>query len=169
MGKPSVILFDIKLCMVVKMADKSTVVKSIYALRASVDNYLTEQIEKAGAKGLIVSHGNILVRLYQEDEQPMRKIAEDIGKCKSTLTVLVNKLEKAGFITRVPDKIDTRVKKLSLTEKGRDFQGEFWKISKEMNSLLWTGFTEKEQEEFLSYMERMNKNISLAQSCAEKD
>ncbi len=139
--------------------DNKNIVKSIYRLKSEVDNYITTKIEQNGAKGLMVSHGNILVRLYEDDKQPMTKIAKDIGKCKSTLTVLVNKLEKAGFVERVSDDSDTRIKKLALTDEGRNFQESFWKISDCLNNGLWTGFTEDEQEMFAALMEKMLCNI----------
>ncbi len=142
-----------------KSLNKKNIVKFIYSLKSSFDNYITTEVEKTGVKGLAVSHGNILVRLYEKDKQPMTKIAEDIGKCKSTLTVLVNKLEKAEFVQRVSDENDTRIKKLALTDKGRDFQESFWKISDNLNDLLWEDFTEEEKKTFVRLLEKMSTNL----------
>ncbi len=135
------------------------IVKLVFKLRARIDGFLVNKIEKAGAKGLMVSHGNILVQLYREDKQPMAKIAAEIGKCKSTVTALVDKLEKADFVKREINSDDIRVKNLCLTEKGKTFQKEFWNISSDLNSILWEGFDAKEQELFLSYLDRMDKNV----------
>ncbi len=137
-----------------------TIVKSISRLRIAIDNFLVRNIEKSGAKGLMVSHGNILMQLYKKDKRPMSKIAEDIGKCKSTLTTLVNKLEKSGFIAREVSAEDVRIKNLCLTDKGKRFEKHFWSISEELNSTLWEGFTPDEQKLFLTYLERMQINLN---------
>ncbi len=141
------------------MESSHIVIKYISRLRENIETLLTKRIEKTEVKGLVSSHGNILVQLYEEDKQAMSKIAARIGRCKSTLTVLVDKLEKIGFITREADSYDTRIKKLCLTEKGKEFQEVFWNISDELNSLLWKGFTSEEQKILLNFLERMNKNI----------
>ncbi len=144
------------------MLKPEAIVKSIYRLRSRIDNFLSENIEKAGAKGLMVSHGNILVQLYKEDRQPMAKIAAEIGKCKSTVTTLVDKLEKVEFVKREVNPEDVRVKNLALTPKGMAFQEDFWKISDKLNVILWQDFTEKEKEKFLLCIEKMDKNIQKA-------
>ncbi len=141
------------------MSNPATIVKLFSSLKHLTDNYIVQRIEQGGNKGLVVSHGNILAQLYKEDEQTMTSISTKIGRCKSTLTVLVDKLEKAGFITRKVDTVDTRIKKLCLTDKGKEFQNVFWGISSDLNNLLWQGFNEKEQQELLSYIERMNRNL----------
>ncbi len=141
------------------MTVPTSVIKSIYRLRTSIDNCLVRKIEQYGAKGLMVSHGNILAQLYKSDKRPMSHIANNIGKCKSTLTVLVDKLEKTGFITRKASKEDVRIKNLCLTDKGKAFEKCFWHISEEINTALWRGFSPQEQAQFLSYLERMHANI----------
>ncbi len=151
------------------MLNPGIVVKSIYRLRNAIDNFLIKNIDKAGAKGLMVSHGDILIQLYKEDKQPMSKIASRIGKCKSTLTVLVDKLEKVGFIKREASKEDVRIKNLCLTEKGRSFENYFWNISEELNTSLWKGFSEEEQQTFLDYIERMQENINNEVSHSQND
>ncbi len=139
--------------------NNKNIVKLIYGLRSQVDNYITSKIEEKGVKGLVVSHGNILARLYENDKQSMTKIAEDIGKCKSTLTVLVNKLENAGFVERLSDENDTRVKKIALTDKGKDFQESFWTISDSLTKGLWNDFTAEEKELLVKLLAKMSDNI----------
>ncbi len=147
------------------MINSTAIVKLVSSLKHLTDNYIVQRIEEGGNKGLVVSHGNILAQLYKEDEQTMTSISNKIGRCKSTLTVLVDKLEKAGFIIRKVDSDDTRIKKLCLTDKGKEFKEVFWSISSDLNQSLWQGFNEKEQQELLSYLDRMNKNLeNIAQA-----
>ncbi len=145
--------------------------KIVSQIRFNIENYITKRIEKAGVKGLVTSHGNILVQLYKEDKQTMAKIANDIGRCKSTLTVLVDKLVKVGFITREVDTNDTRLKKLCLTEKGKNFQKEFWQISSDLNERIWHNFSDTEKEQCMLYLNRIAENINSSlekNNCNEK-
>ncbi len=146
------------------MEKAENIIKLVAALRNSVDNFIIKRINASGAKGLMVSHGNILVQLYMNGKQPMTKVAAEIGKCKSTVTVLVDKLEKAGFVEREASEEDERVKNIKLTDKGLEFQKDFWKISSELNTLIWEGFSEKEKENFLEYLGRAQNNIMKAEN-----
>ncbi len=147
-----------------KNLKNANIVKHIYSLKAALDNYITTGIEQSGVKGLMVSHGNILVRLYENDKQPMTKIAADIGKCKSTLTVLVDKLEKVGFVHRISDSQDTRIKKLALTEEGMAFQERFWNISNSLEEKLWQDFSKEEREIFVELLDKMSLNLKKIDS-----
>ncbi len=147
--------------------DHKNFIKSIYRLRSSIDNFLVQHIEQCGAKGLMVSHGNILAQLYKKDRQPMSQIASDIGKCKSTLTVLVDKLEHAGYIRREVSTHDIRVKELCLTEKGKAFEENFWHISQKLNANLWDGFSSDEQDELLAFLSRIQGNMQKALTFTE--
>ncbi len=141
------------------MLNPAAIIKQISSLKHATDEFIEERIAKNGIKGLVISHGNILAQLYIEDEQTMTSISSKIGRCKSTLTVLVDKLEKTGLVIRKPDSQDTRVKKLCLTEEGKAFKKTFLAISNELNSSLWQGFTKEEQELLMQFASRMNANL----------
>ncbi len=145
------------------MEYNKNIVKLVYSLKQKIDSFLTDYIEQADSsdtKGLMVSHGNILIKLYEQDCQPMSKLADDIAKCKSTLTVLVDKLEKAGFVQRVVDENDTRIKKICLTQKGKSFQKDFWEISELLNKTLWENFSDDEKQNFLTMLLKANANMT---------
>ncbi len=148
--------------------ESKKIVKHIYGLRTAIDNYLVRSIENSGAKGLMVSHGDILLQLYQKDRRSMSQIAGSIGKCKSTLTVLVDKLEQADFIRREASEQDVRVKNLCLTEKGRAFEKSFWEISENLNACLWEGFSPKEQSELLASLQKMQANLNKINFASKK-
>jgi len=141
----------------------------ISSIRELSCQYLHEELEKSGAKGLVASHGNILGVLYMKGPLPMHKIASIIGRRKSTLTILANKLEELGFIERVDSQNDLRVKELKLTQKGFAFQEDFAKISQSLYDTTWYAFKDQEKELCMQFLHRIQKNLENQSISVEKD
>ena len=51
---------------------------------------IIEELKRNGADGLVPSHGDILVCLYQNDKMTMKEIADKINRTRPTVTVLVD-------------------------------------------------------------------------------
>lgn len=110
------------------------------------NRFIIEQINTNGNEGLVTSHGDILACLYQGNKMTMKDIAERINKTKATVTVLVDKLEKNGYVKREKSTEDSRNTYISLTKKGEDFKPVFEKISKELNELLYKNLSKDEAQ-----------------------
>ena len=108
------------------------------------NRFIVEQLKKNGADGLVPSHGDILVCLYEQDKMTMKDIADKIHRTRPTVTVLVDKLEKLGYIKREISQEDSRYTYIVLTKKGQDFKPIFEKISEDLNNLLYKNLTEQE-------------------------
>ena len=114
--------------------------------------FITEQLDTNGAKGLVPSHGDILICLYQNGKMTMKDIAQKIRRTKPTVTVLVDKLEKTGFV-----KSDSRSFNIVLTKKGEDFRPVFEKISKELNDMLHKNLTADEADILESLLSKISE------------
>ena len=108
------------------------------------NRFIIEQLKKNGADGLVPSHGDILVCLYEQDKMTMKDIADKIHRTRPTVTVLVDKLEKLDYIKREISQEDSRYTYIVLTKKGQDFKPIFEKISEDLNNLLYKNLTEQE-------------------------
>lgn len=132
-------------------------------------DFLTNELELAGAAGLVPSHGHILGCLYFEDNLPMNRIAEKIGRRKSTLTVLANRLEQAGYIQRVASPEDSRSKLLALTDKGKGIRAAFMEIGDRLQDTVWQGFSAEEKAQTMEFLSRMERNFlsTTADECGQ--
>ena len=110
------------------------------------NRYIIEELKNNGAEGLVPSHGDILVCLYRNGKMTMKDIANCIHRTKPTVTVLVDKLEKLGYLKREASDEDSRSTNIVLTQKGKDFQATFEKISKELNEMLYKNLSPDESE-----------------------
>ena len=110
------------------------------------NRFIIEKLNECGASGLAPSHGDILFCLYKNDKMTMKDIATTIHRTKPTVTVLVNKLEKLGYLKRETSDKDNRYTYITLTKQGEDFKTIFEKISNELNQMLYQNLTDKEAE-----------------------
>ena len=110
------------------------------------NSYIIEQLGLNGAEGLVPSHGDILICLYQNGKMTMKDIAQKTHRTKPTVTVLVDKLEKSGFVKREISEDDSRCTNIVLTKKGEDFKPVFEKISKGLDEMLCKNLTIEEIE-----------------------
>ena len=89
----------------------------------------------------------------------MGELAKKINRDKSTTTVLVRKLEKAGLVSEKTAEKDKRNKIISLTEKGREYNKITSNISDDLIQTFYKDFTPQEQEQFFNFLIRIEKNF----------
>ena len=92
----------------------------------------------------------------------MKEIAKKIGKDKSTVTALVNKLISLGYIKKDKCDVDKRVTYISLTDKAIDIKDKFDFISSQVKETAYKDFTDEEKAEFLRLLKKLSKNFKNA-------
>lgn len=115
-------------------------------LRAKGNAYIVASLERAGVKGIVPSHGDVMVQLFVNGDCNMSDLARRVRRSKSTLTVLVDKLEKLGYVKKQPDPSDNRGVVVTLTEKGRMLEPVFNDISQGLNRLVSQNLSKEEVE-----------------------
>ena len=123
--------------------------------------FLTEKLKEQGFNDFESSHGNILFQLNKNGKMTMSELAKAINRDKSTATVLVRKLEKEGFVSIINDKKDKRNKNILLSQKGMEYTKITTEISNELLSTFYKGFSNQEKQNFLEYLERIEKNFEI--------
>ena len=64
----------------------------------------------------------VMLVLWERDKQPVCDIAKSLMLDTNTVTPLLQRMEKAGLVTRTRGKEDTRQRIVSLTKKGKALQ-----------------------------------------------
>lgn len=105
-------------------------------------------------------HGDIFTVLFAEKSLPLTELAAKTHRCKSTVSVMVARLVKAGWLQKTADPEDARRIMVALTEKGRKLEGIFEAVSEALIKDLSAGFTEEELRVFEGLMDRMSDNFS---------
>jgi len=137
------------------------IVYFISRTKQKMTTFILKQLEVQGINDLIPSHGNILTALYESSiPLPMNEIAKRIGKDKSTVTPLINKLVSLGYIEKEQSKEDKRVVFIKLTDKGLELQEKFDQISSQVFETAYKNFTDEEKYNLLSLLKKLNQNFS---------
>lgn len=124
--------------------DKEEAVISIHKLNyvyLAMNKCLTDDWEKIFQMGgLTYPQSKLLIILRETGECTMSKIAEKGLWHMSTVTELVNRMEKEGYIEKAIDLIDKRVVNVRITQKGIDVLDNtkklYYKHSDAYNALL---------------------------------
>jgi DNA-binding MarR family transcriptional regulator len=131
----------------------------ISKIREKVNKLIVNEMSKNGMEGIVTSHGDIINALYNNKRMTMAEITDKIGKDKSTVTVLVEKLVKHGYVTRERNLEDTRVIEVTLTDKGNELQPIFEAISTKILDVFYQDISEKDKEELARILNMIYTNL----------
>lgn len=101
----------------------------------------------------------VLKILSQEEGASQKELAERIHVKPPTITVTVQRLEKAGMVRREADWLDQRKSRIFLTDKGKEVVDEILEICRESEKALIEGFSEEELDQLRGYFLRMIENL----------
>lgn len=138
---------------------KGNALALISRIREKANRFIVRELENHGIKGIVPSHGDILVILFQEGKCTMKELANRINRTKPTVTVLTEKLMEYGFVEREKSCTDNRVTYVKLTKKGNDLKPVFEDISKKLNALLYGDLTDGEPEIFEKLLLKVNSKL----------
>jgi DNA-binding MarR family transcriptional regulator len=116
---------------------------------------IRSELQSRGLHGLDISHGDILFALMNHGPQPMSELSRRIDRDKSTLTSLVAKLERRGFIRRTRDPEDKRSAIIGLTGKGEELKPGFNEISEFVLNRFWNVIPQHDREIFMDILCRI--------------
>ena len=118
--------------------------------------FMAQQKLRTHIKNVLIKEGvtvtlpqsGILFLLEQNDGRSMTELAQPLGIDNSTITGLIDRLEKAGFVQRRPNNTDRRMLRIHITEKGREEAGKARPVIQKINEEIKAGFTPTEIETF---------------------
>ena len=135
------------------------VISLISKIREKSNRFIVSEMSKHGIDGIVTSHGDIIYALIKKPRLTMAEIADKIGRDKSTVTALVDKLVRLGHVTKERDTEDTRVVYVALTQKGNELKPIFEAISAAVLDILYLDISEKEKEDLIRILNKINKNF----------
>ncbi len=128
----------------------------------------SERITQDHLEGNIPAQGGWIIGfLYRHSDQPIyqKDIEHKFCMPPSTVTKILKELEKNGYITRTAVENDARLKRLILTEKGKELHtGIMHTIHEKIDDQLTAGLTETDLVHLYEMIDTMKRN---AQSLGE--
>lgn len=118
---------------------------SFRVVMKKIDRTLSQQLDPYGVS---IPQSFILYSLLEEDGATLKEIGNKTLIDSSSMTVLVDKLEKDELVVRKLDSQDRRAIRVFITDKGRDIAEKVSKIGISFNSRLYDLLGEGNQKEF---------------------
>ena len=144
----------------IKKTRGGTLLSQVHQFCGRVWNKILRDNNMADLEG---ARGRIIFALWGRDGVPIKTLCEKTSLDKSTLTGIIDRLERDGYITKKPSETDKRSTLISLTGKEQEFAQKVQKVSKQMNRIFYKGFTDEEILEFDSMLERILANCKEAE------
>jgi DNA-binding MarR family transcriptional regulator len=130
-------------------------------LRTKIDDYLRARLKEVGRDELIPSYGALLSVVYRNGGRvQIKTIYDALLKQKTTVTEMINRLVKLGYLTKEGCPEDRRVTYVSATEKALSFERDFNEISAQLLEKAFRGFSAEEKEFFMRLLARAIDNFN---------
>ena len=107
----------------------------------------------------------LLKVLSRENGISQNRIACLTERDKTTLTRLITALEKKGYIARVPSGEDKRINLIYITKIGEKMLRDSEQVFYELLEGLQNGLTEKEKEQTIQVLQKIQNNIKQSEGC----
>ena len=105
------------------------------------------------------AQGRIIFALWKKDQIPINDLSKETALSKSSLTTMLERLEKSGHLIRKKSEIDKRITIVCLTAKSSSLRSDYQKISTDMIDLFYKDFTDDEISQFELSLKKILKNL----------
>jgi DNA-binding MarR family transcriptional regulator len=111
--------------------DPSGIIARIAGIREAANLIIEKELKARGLTGILPAHGTVLFYLFRQQEPvPIKSLVQQIGRVKSTVTGIVNTLERYGYLCKQGCEQDARSVRISLTDKGWALKKDFEEITR---------------------------------------
>jgi DNA-binding MarR family transcriptional regulator len=105
------------------------------------------------------AQGRIMFALWQQDNISINELAKKTQLKKSTLTSMLDRLERMGYVRRQRSQKDRRKILIHRTAKDKNLESEYVRLSQEHTKLFFRGFSEEEIDRFENDLKRILSNL----------
>ena len=109
------------------------------------------------------AQGRILYVLWQKDGISIKTLSEQCGLAITSLTSMLERMEKQGLLRRESDEKDKRKTLLFLTDRAYALREDYEAVSAQMGAVFYEGFSEEEIRLFESFLRRVLDNLEGGQ------
>jgi DNA-binding MarR family transcriptional regulator len=111
------------------------------------------------ALGLYHGQPRLLGRLWNREGQTHSELAASLHIQPATVSRMIRRMERAGFVVRRTDPADERVSRVYLTDRGRAIRSEIERAWRSLEKRALSGLSGGEKRLFYSLLERVRDNL----------
>ena len=102
---------------------------------------------------------HLLMLVSMKEGCAQNELARRLFVTPATLTVMLNRMEKAGLVVRKTAPLDQRSQLVYATKKGRDIGEKTYALLEKAMRRAYEGITEEELEAYKRVLEKVRKNV----------
>lgn len=142
----------------------------IHMLDHMITKNLACHVKAAGIDEITLMHGWIMRYLYENREHDIfqKDIEKTFSIGRSTVTSIIQLMEKKGYVRREFVEQDARLKKVTLTEKGIKNHESIEMMIKKLDAILEENIKEEELEIFFKVAGEIKKNLKKQKTECKK-
>ncbi len=125
-----------------------------------VSGRVFERILKEYGIEINSAQGRIMFALWQADGISINELAKKTQLKKSTLTSMLDRLEKMGYVRRQRSKKDRRKILIKRTKKDKTLESKYVEASQQITKLFYKGFSKSEIDRFEKDLVRILDNLT---------
>ncbi len=143
--------------------DKKNLPKSLDLQLAHICHLHHSRVHKlVEALGLYRGQPPVLRALWEQEGLTQTELARQMKITPATMTKMLQRMEKAGFIQRKTDSVDQRISRVYLTEAGRSVQKDLEAVFQRIEAETFSNFNKEEQELLRHFLRRIRENLVAA-------
>lgn len=116
-------------------------------------------LRDSGVDAFNGAQGRILYVLWERGRLTITEIGRLTSLAKTTLTGMLDRMESAGLVARVPDLRNRRQIHIELTDQARACRDVYDRVSEQMNERFYEGFSAGEITDFEAKLRRILRNL----------
>ena len=109
--------------------------------------------------GLYRGQPSVLQALWEQEGLMHTELARRLQVQPATITKMLQRMERAGFVERRPDPDDQRVSRVYLTESGRAVRADVQQVWQRLDEEAFAGFTLQERVLLKRFFLRIRDNL----------
>ena len=109
--------------------------------------------------GMHIGQEIVIMTLVNEDGQTQSQLAETLRVEPPTVTKMIGRMERNGWVERRPDSEDGRITRVYVTERARSLSREIERVWAELESEMLVGVSDIEQALLRRVLDTMHANL----------
>ncbi|NQV35111.1 MAG: winged helix DNA-binding protein [Phycisphaeraceae bacterium] len=137
------------------------IIAKIARIRESANTLIEAELRHRSIKGIVPAHGPVLSFLFQQNNPvPIKAVVENVRRVKSTVTVMINTLERHGYLRKLACDTDNRVTLIELTPAGRKLKKDFEEISCQLLDRVYQDVKKKDRQILIDLLAVVENNLT---------
>lgn len=128
-------------------------------IRKKAFSFLSREMKKNGITDVPPSYGDVFYAIHSRGQVSLSDLCRLTNKDKSTVSIIVNALEKSGYAIKTRSENDGRSVCICLSNKARRYAGHMADISDALRQRVFAGMSEEEKAIFFLLMNKISSNL----------